>query len=189
MRIIVFAGPSIARDVVEAVANVECRPPVSQGDVYRAASGPDRKDAMNISISAAVLAGTILFGCKADPRYISGPNPDLPFSAAVQLENTLFVSGHLGLDPDTGAPPVDPADEVRLLLDSIEVTLESAGMTMNDFLQVEVYCSDVGLYDIFNTEYRRRFEAPFPARAFIGSGPLLFGARFEMLGIARNSDR
>lgn len=42
MRIIAFAGPSIAREAVEAVANVECRPPVSQGDVYRAAkSAPD----------------------------------------------------------------------------------------------------------------------------------------------------
>jgi len=42
MRIIAFAGPSIARDAVEAVANVECRPPVSQGDVYQAAkSAPD----------------------------------------------------------------------------------------------------------------------------------------------------
>ena len=37
MRIIAFAGPSIAREAVEAIANIECRPPVSQGDVYRAA--------------------------------------------------------------------------------------------------------------------------------------------------------
>jgi hypothetical protein len=42
MKIIAFAGPSIARDTVEAVANVECRPPVSQGDVYHAAkTAPD----------------------------------------------------------------------------------------------------------------------------------------------------
>ena len=42
MKIIAFAGPSIARDAVEAVANVECRPPVSQGDVYHAAkTAPD----------------------------------------------------------------------------------------------------------------------------------------------------
>ena len=42
MRIIAFAGPSIARDRIEAVANLECRPPVSQGDVFRAAkSSPD----------------------------------------------------------------------------------------------------------------------------------------------------
>lgn len=42
MKIIAFAGPSIERDAVEAVAHVECRPPVSQGDVYQAArSAPD----------------------------------------------------------------------------------------------------------------------------------------------------
>lgn len=138
----------------------------------------------SVSIPAAVLSGALLLGCTAGRQYFAGRNPDLPFSAAVEQGNAVFVSGHLGLDPDTGAPPVDPADEVHLLLDSIEDTLASAGLTVNDFVQVEVHCSDVGLYDIFNAEYRTRFSAPFPARAFIGSGPLLFGARFEMLGIA-----
>ncbi len=144
-----------------------------------------RKDMMiKVSISAAVILGTLLCGCALERKHIPGANPDLPFSCAVLISNTLFVSGHLGLDPDTGAPPEDPAEEARLVLDRFEESLEAGGMTMDDLVQVAVFCSDVALYDVFNAEYRTRFEGPFPARAFIGSGELLFGARYEIMGIA-----
>jgi 2-iminobutanoate/2-iminopropanoate deaminase len=56
-------------------------------------------------------------------------------------------------------------------------------MTMDDLVFVQVYCTDVKLYDTFNAVYRTYFKR-FPARAFLGSGPLLGGARFEIQGIA-----
>jgi 2-iminobutanoate/2-iminopropanoate deaminase len=59
-----------------------------------------------------------------------------------------------------------------------------AGMTMDDLVSVQIYCSDLRHYDAFNTVYRRYFTREFPARAFLGSGPLLFGARFEVVGVA-----
>jgi enamine deaminase RidA (YjgF/YER057c/UK114 family) len=62
--------------------------------------------------------------------------------------------------------------------------LAEAGMTMNDLVNVQVFCSDVALFDTWNQVYRTYFSQPFPARAFVGSGPLLFGARFEMQAIA-----
>ena len=49
---------------------------------------------------------------------------------------------------------------------------------------MQVFCPDVSLYDKFNAAYRSYFSKEFPARAFVGSGPLLRGAHFEMLGIA-----
>ncbi len=57
-------------------------------------------------------------------------------------------------------------------------------MTINDLVFVQVFCSDVALFDTWNQVYRTFLSEPFPARAFIGSGPLLFGARFEMQAIA-----
>jgi hypothetical protein len=47
-----------------------------------------------------------------------------------------------------------------------------------------VFSPDLSTYDTFNGVYREFFRGPFPARAFIGSGPLLLGARFEVQGIA-----
>lgn len=47
-----------------------------------------------------------------------------------------------------------------------------------------VFCPDLSLYDKFNAVYRGYFTKDFPGRAFIGSGPLLRGGHFEVLGIA-----
>ena len=57
-------------------------------------------------------------------------------------------------------------------------------MTMDDLVYVTVYCPDLSLYDEFNRVYRTYFTGEFPARAFVGSGPLLFGGHFEVQGIA-----
>lgn len=57
-------------------------------------------------------------------------------------------------------------------------------MSMDDLVYVTVYCPDIALYGIFNEVYSAYFSADFPARAFVGSGDLLFGMGFEMQGIA-----
>lgn len=117
------------------------------------------------------------------PRY-AALGAQLPFSDGVLVGDTLYLAGQIGLDPRTGRPPQDPQQEARFLLDSIKATLAQAGMTMDDLATVTVYCADLSLYDKFNAVYRTYFTKEFPARAFIGSGPLLLGSRFEMQGIA-----
>lgn len=109
---------------------------------------------------------------------------DLPFSDAVWAGDALYLSGHIGLDPKTGKPPSDATAEARLVLESLRDTLQAAGLTMNDLVQVQVFCSDVSLFSEFNKVYREFFRDEFPARAFLGSGKLLFDARFEIQGIA-----
>ena len=105
-----------------------------------------------------------------------------PFSGAVWVGNTLYVSGTLGLEG--GQVPETAEQEATNVLDNIKAVLETAGLTMDDLVTVQVFASDVGDYDAFNGVYRTYFTSEFPARAFIGSGTLLFGARFEVLGIA-----
>ena len=115
-----------------------------------------------------------------DPRHASEEGV-LPFSGAVWVGDLLFVSGSLGLVD--GRPPNDAEEEARLVMESIKSTVEAAGITMDDLVSVQVFCSDVDLYDVFNKVYRTYFTENFPARAFLGSGPLLFGARFEVLAV------
>lgn len=105
-----------------------------------------------------------------------------PFSGAVWVDNTLYVSGTLGLEG--GQVPATAEEEATNVLDNIKAVLESAGLTMDDLVTVQVFASDVGDYAAFNGVYRTYFTTEFPARAFVGSGTLLFGARFEVLGIA-----
>ena len=116
-----------------------------------------------------------------NPRN-SGDTDVPPFSGAVQTGDTLYISGMIGLV--NGQVPDSAAEEARVLLDSIKSTVEEAGMTMDDLVYVQIFCSDVADYDAFNSVYRTYFTQEFPARAFIGVGTLLFNARFEMQSIA-----
>ncbi len=106
-----------------------------------------------------------------------------PFSGAVLAGNTLYLSGTIGLEANQQVPSTAEA-EARLVLDNVRNTLAAAGMTMDDLVSVQIFCSDVAHYDAFNAVYRTYFEGDFPARAFIGAGTLLFDARFEVQGIA-----
>ena len=106
-----------------------------------------------------------------------------PFSGAVQVGNTLYLSGDIGVDANNRVP--DTAEgEAKMLLDRVQKTLSAAGCTMDDLVSVQIFCSDVAHYAAFNSVYRTYFKKEFPARAFIGSGKLLFDARFELQGIA-----
>ena len=98
--------------------------------------------------------------------------------------DTLYLCGHIGLDPKTGRPPATADEEARLVMDGVKRTLESAGLTMDNLLSVQIFCSDVSLFETFNVVYRTYFKGEFPARAFLGSGKLLFDARFEVQAIA-----
>ena len=124
-------------------------------------------------------------------RYISPrtvADTALPFSAGVLVGNTLYLSGKIGLTPDRRIP-ASAAEEARLVLEDVKSTLQVAGMSMDDLVSVQVFCSDLTHYAEFNRIYRGYFTKEFPARAFIGSGPLLFGARFEVQAIAIKRSR
>lgn len=108
-----------------------------------------------------------------------------PFSDAVWAGDTLYISGHIGLDPLTGKPPATATEEARLVMDAFKKTLEAAGLQMSNLVSLQIFCSDVSLFGEFNAVYRTYFQNDeFPARAFLGSGKLLFNARFEVQGIA-----
>jgi enamine deaminase RidA (YjgF/YER057c/UK114 family) len=115
---------------------------------------------------------------------LPGRSATLPFSDAVLAGNTLYLSGRIGIDPATGLAPADVGAELKLLFDGFEAVLHQAGMGMDDLAWVQIFSPDVSLWERFNSAYVKRFSRELPARAFIGSGPLLKGGRFEMLGIA-----
>lgn len=115
-------------------------------------------------------------------------NANYPFSDAVWAGDTLYVSGHIGLDPKTGKPPATATEEAKLVLEEFKATLESAGLAMSNLVSLQIFCSDVSLFNEFNAVYRTYFkDEQYPARAFLGSGRLLFDARFEIQGIAVRS--
>jgi 2-iminobutanoate/2-iminopropanoate deaminase len=107
-----------------------------------------------------------------------------PYSDGILAGNTLYLSGRIGLDPKTGKPPAEIDDEIKLMLDSMKGTLTQAGMTMDDIVYVQVFSTDLTLFDKFNPIYKSYFSKDLPARAFIGAGSLLRGGHFELQAIA-----
>jgi 2-iminobutanoate/2-iminopropanoate deaminase len=106
-----------------------------------------------------------------------------PFSGGVFAGNTLYLAGEIGTDAGNKVPDTAEA-EARAVLDKVQARLTSAGLTMDDLVSVQIFCSDVKHYDAFNAVYRTYFTKEYPARAFVGAGTLLFNARFEVQGIA-----
>jgi enamine deaminase RidA (YjgF/YER057c/UK114 family) len=122
------------------------------------------------------------------PRQHISRNPALPFSDAVLVDNhTLYISGRIGLIPGSTQVPELINQEVVYLMEDLRSVLHTAGMTLDDLVSLQIFCPDISLWEQFNAIYRTFFSGPLPARAFLGSGPLLFGAHFEVMGIAVKS--
>jgi 2-iminobutanoate/2-iminopropanoate deaminase len=143
-----------------------------------------------LAFAAGLGAGAHVGGSlvRAAParRHINLPGRAVaaPFSDAVLVGDTLYLAGRIGLKPGTREVPATAEEEARNVLDQYKTVLAEAGMTMDDIVSVQVFCSDVKLFDTWNRIYPTYFGKDLPARAFIGAGPLLFGARFEMQAIA-----
>jgi 2-iminobutanoate/2-iminopropanoate deaminase len=114
-------------------------------------------------------------------RASSTGDPPPPFSPAILAGETLYVAGTIGF---ATTPPSDPAVEANGVLEAVQSVLESFGFTMNNLAMVTIFTSDLAYYDVFNTVYATYFGTQFPARAFIGAGSLVKGARFEVTAVA-----
>ena len=116
-----------------------------------------RKIALAVTLIALSVAPAM-----AQRKYIPHPQPadakPLPFSDAVLVSNTLFIAGHIGIDPKTGAAPADAEEEARLVMDGIKKTVESAGLSMDDIVSMQVFCTDLKYYDTFNAVYKTYFH-------------------------------
>ncbi|MGE3879735.1 MAG: RidA family protein [Planctomycetota bacterium] len=130
----------------------------------------------------------ITTSCQSTPSRrafdLPGRTDARPYHHLVVNGDTAYVAGTIGIDPATGRAPADAREEVRLALDGVRRKLALVGLTMDDLISVQVFCSDLTLYDTFNEVYASFFERNFPVRAFIGSGPILFDGRFEICAVA-----
>jgi reactive intermediate/imine deaminase len=110
---------------------------------------------------------------------------NLPFSEAVRVGNTLYLSGQIGIAPGT-TKPVEGGirAEARQTMENIKATLEAHGYAMTDLVKCTVMLADMSEWAAFNEEYRTFFAGRYPARSALGANGLAFGARVEVECIA-----
>ena len=94
--------------------------------------------------------------------------PGGAFNPAVLVDGTLYVSGQIGRDLKTQKVPENFDDEVRLVLGNIGIILREAGMSYSDVVSVQVYLTDMSLFQRMNTIYTTYFKSDRPSRTTVG---------------------
>jgi len=144
-----------------------------------------------------LLAALAVCGCEvsinhdADVEYLQAPGTEdlnLPFSSAVRVGDTLYLSGSIGVIPGT----LDLAEggiqgETRQTLENIRSVVETFGSSMDRVVKCTVFLADMAEWGAMNEVYRTFFENP-PARSALGASGLALGARVEIECIAVLSD-
>ncbi len=124
----------------------------------------------------------------ADVEHLEGAGvmPEgLPFSEAVRVDDTVYLSGQVGVKPGTltlvdGGMPA----EARQTLENIRATLEASGLSMDDVVKCTVMLADMSEWGAFNEIYQTFFEPPYPARSAFGASGLALNGRVELECIA-----
>jgi 2-iminobutanoate/2-iminopropanoate deaminase len=123
----------------------------------------------------------------AEKKIIYPPEfrPNLPFSPGVLVDGTLYVAGQTGNDLKTNKLPENFQDEVRNTMDRIGIILKAAGMDYSDVVRVEVYLTDISLFQQMNEVYTTYFKANRPTRTTVQIAGLVGGAKIEITALAR----
>lgn len=104
------------------------------------------------------------------------------FSQAIQVGNTVWVAGQLGVDPATRQlVPGGIEAETRQALENVKAILEAAGFSLADAVQVQVLLADITEWEKLNPVYVTFFPHDPPARAAYAVAALPRGARVEIL--------
>ena len=107
-----------------------------------------------------------------------------PYSQAVELNGTLFISGQLPADPATGEFPEGIEAQTRRSLDNLGYILEEAGLGFDDVVKTTVLLDDIKNFGAMNTVYAEYFKSDKPARVCYEVAALPKAAKVEIDAIA-----
>jgi reactive intermediate/imine deaminase len=118
------------------------------------------------------------------PMSSTGGAP-LPFSEAVRLGDTLYVSGQIGILPGTlTLVPGGIEPEAHRMMANIQAILERHGSSLDHVIKCTIFLADIGEWAAFNAVYRGYFPHHLPARSALAASGLAQGARVEAECIA-----
>lgn len=135
-----------------------------------------------------VLAGTVLIGtaspAAAQVRHLPGTATS-PLSTAVAIDQTLYLSGQLGVGPEGKLAP-DFDGQARQAMENIAAILKGQNLTMDAVFKCTVMLSDMAQFQAFNRVYASYFQpGRYPARSAFAVSALARGALVEVECMAR----
>lgn len=113
------------------------------------------------------------------------PKPIGPYSQAVKVNGTLYVSGQIPLNPQTGDLVLDSIENAtHRVMQNIQALVEEAGMQMKDVVKMSIFIKDMGQFSQINNVYAQYFTGDFPARETVQVADLPMGVPIEISCIA-----
>ena len=125
---------------------------------------------------------------KARIATSGAPSAVGPYSQAIDAGDTVYCSGQVGLDPQSGELVTGGLEaQTERALRSLGAVLEAAGLGYEHVVKTTCFLVDIGDFAAFNAIYARYFPDPPPARSTFAVAALPKGARVEIEAIARRS--
>ena len=122
---------------------------------------------------------------KARIATSGAPSAVGPYSQAIDAGDTVYCSGQVGLDPQSGELVTGGLEaQTERALRSLGAVLEAAGLGYADVVKTTCFLVDIGDFAAFNAIYARYFPEPPPARSTFAVAALPKGARVEIEAIA-----
>lgn len=113
------------------------------------------------------------------------PSPIGPYSQAVMVGETLYISGQIALDPASGALLTDDIrTETRRVMDNIRAILNEANMSFNDVAKTTIFIRDMNNFAVVNEVYGSYFRENYPARETVEVSGLPKNVNVEISCIA-----
>ena len=113
------------------------------------------------------------------------PNAIGPYSQAVRVGDTVYLSGQIPLDPQTmELIEGDIGARARRVFDNLTAVMQEAGGSLSDIVKLTIYLVDLEQFGQVNEVMAEYFDAPFPSRATVAVAALPKGAPIEVEAVA-----
>lgn len=111
--------------------------------------------------------------------------PDAPaaigtYSQAIRVDDTVYLSGQIGLDPGTMQMAEGIEAQIHRVFRNLRAVSGAAGSSLDDIVKLNVYLTDLGNFAMVNEIMATYLREPYPARAVVGVASLPRGALVEM---------
>lgn len=119
--------------------------------------------------------------------------PDAPaaigtYSQAVRVDDTVYLSGQIGLDPSTMQLAEATEAQIHRVFQNLRAVALAAGGSLDDIVKLNIYLTDLAHFAKVNEIMATYFRQPYPARAAVGVASLPRGAQVEMDGVLHLQD-
>ena len=116
----------------------------------------------------------------------NAPAPIGPYNQAVFVNNTLYISGQVCIDPVTGSlKQKDIQDETHQVMHNLKAILQEAGMSFNNVVKTSIFLTDMNDFSEVNEIYGKYFEGDFPARETVqvAALPKMVNVEISMIAV------